>query len=220
MTRAKSFWNNFSKSALDLLFPSRCCLCGDWWDKSICDTCFGEFQRPDKPVETYRDGGALDFRAAIFRYEGRAAQAVRRLKYSRITPLVPVFSAEIERAARELGLLDADLFVPVPIHWSRRAARGFNQSELLCQGLPTERVMPKAVLLRTRATRPQVGLSREQRLNNLTGAFAASSAVSGKRILLVDDVVTTLGTARECAKALKASGAEEVGVLAFAGEID
>lgn len=110
--------------------------------------------------------------------------------------------------------LSPDLVIPVPIHWSRRAERGFNQSELLA-----ERLEPShGVLIRHRATSAQVGLSREWRQKNLANAFSVIGSVERKSILLVDDVFTTGQTARECAQILKLNGAIEVGILAFAGE--
>jgi ComF family protein len=158
------------------------------------------------------DDSGLDYRAALFRYESRAAQAVRRLKYSRSTALATFMAEELRSALIRLAL-EPDLIVPVPIHWSRRCARGFNQAELLCGDLDWT-----PALARVRRTRPQVGLSREDRARNLSGAFRASSTVAGRHILLVDDVLTSGQTARECAKALHSAGAAEVGILAFCGE--
>jgi ComF family protein len=220
MIEVKGFWNSFSSRALDLLYPRKCGLCGEWCTAAICPTCRGEFRELNQGLVRIRDDGPLDYRVAVFAYEGRAAQAVRRLKYSRITSLVAPLAEELRRTAEKSACIDADLLVPIPIHWTRRAARGFNQAELLASSLPREKLMRSALLHRIRATRPQVGLSREQRLLNLEGAFRASSAVEGKHVLLIDDVVTTMQTARECAGALKAAGASEVGILALTGEAE
>ncbi|HWA82798.1 MAG TPA: phosphoribosyltransferase family protein, partial [Fimbriimonadaceae bacterium] len=103
-----------------------------------------------------------------------------------------------------------------PIHWSRRCQRGFNQAELLADGLPRT---CRNALFRVKRTRPQARLSREERMHNLAGAFRASRAVvEGKSVLLIDDVLTSGQTARECAKALASAGATEIAVLAFAGD--
>lgn len=83
--------------------------------------------------------------------------------------------------------------------------------------MPSE-LVERALMIRVKKTRPQVELKAKERLANLQGAFVASSAVSGKRILVIDDVVTTGGTAMACAEALKASGAIEVGLLTLCGE--
>jgi ComF family protein len=119
------------------------------------------------------------------------------------------------QGSERLGLSNFDLVVPVPIHWSRRSMRGFNQSELLAEKLPG---VCRSALVRRRRTRAQARLSREERIDNLAGAFRARPIVSGKSVLLVDDVLTSGETARECARALAASGATEIAILAFAGE--
>ncbi len=125
--------------------------------------------------------------------------------------------ASMLAAAYEREFADeVDLIVPVPLHWSRRCYRGFNQSELLCFGLPEELLRPRS-LRRIRATHAQVTLDPAARLTNLQGAFAADPCVAGKVVLLVDDVVTSGTTASECAFTLKQAGAESVALLAFAG---
>lgn len=210
MPRAAGLWTSFCKGFLESLYPTKCPLCGLLADRSPCGACYGEFVA-NEPFAAYFDSGLLDFHAALYRYEGRAAQAVRRLKYSRCTSLAAFMADEIAEAAARLP--DNDLVVPVPIHWSRRNRRGFNQSELLTEGLnPAIKA-----LVRVRSTRPQAGLPRELRERNIQGAFRASSVVANKRILLVDDVLTSGHTARECAKALRAAGAVEVGILAYCG---
>jgi len=159
------------------------------------------------------DAGVLAYRASLYMYRGRAAEAVQAFKYGRHTAMASWMADEVGSAPGRFGL-EYDAAVPVPIHWSRRASRGFNQSEMLA-----ERLSPLGgALMRVRPTPPQVGLSREQRQKNLIGAFAATPAVRGLRVLLIDDVLTSGSTARECAKALLAQGATEVGILTFAGE--
>lgn len=158
----------------------------------------------------------IEFKSILFAYSGRAAQAVQHLKYARGTSVADWMASRLAEFADENTLLGCDVIVPVPIHWSRRCYRGFNQAELLTSALPRELVRTD-LLKRTRATRPQVGLSLEERLANLQGAFEASPQVTKQRVLLVDDVCTTGQTALECARALRDAGALSVGVLAFAG---
>ena len=172
----------------------------------------GEMQRLS-PVFAYYEDGALDFRGCVYRYPGRAGQAVRKLKYQRATSLADSMAQILAQSVLEEGA-EFDIAVPVPIHWFRLAWRGFNQADLLASKLPNRRLC----LRRVRATRPQAGLTTEERLYNLEGAFEVIVPVAGKKILLIDDVVTSGKTANECAKALKAAGAIEVGVLAFCGE--
>lgn len=211
MPRAAGLWINCFKAVRDAVYPDQCPLCGLIGQPAPCPQCRHEMEPNERAERRPADG--LAYRVAIYPYKGRAGQAVRRLKYSRCTSLVPFFAGEIERAIADFGL-DPEIIVPVPIHWSRQCMRGFNQADLLCERLDSR---PDA-LKRTRRTRPQVGLNEEERLRNLDGAFRASPIVHGKRVLLVDDVLTSGQTARECARALTAAGAGEVGFLAFCGE--
>jgi ComF family protein len=137
------------------------------------------------------------------------------LKYERVTALSSAAAQMTRNCIEAAGILDeVDLIVPVPIHWRRRAWRGFNQSEILCEALPKEKVHHDA-MYRTRYTRPQVGLPLNQRLVNLANSFDAERSLEGARVLLVDDVYTSGATARECAKTLKARGASLVGMFAL-----
>ena len=211
---AESSSRAFFERLLELLYPGKCPLCGLLSPEAPCQTCRAEM-KPSEPRVIFEREGPLDFRASLYRYEGRAGQAVRRLKYARSTSLAAWMASEISRGVGAIGC-ESHVVVPVPIHWTRHCYRGFNQADLLCTATPRE----STYLVRHRATRPQVGLSREQRLQNLAGAFRASPAVSGMSVLLIDDVVTSGQTARECARALLEKGAREVGVLAFCGETD
>lgn len=211
MPKAADSWISFFNPVLDLLFPPHCPLCGTFGVPSPCAACRDEME-PNRQPER-RPADDLAYRMAIYPYEGRAGQAVRRLKYDRTTSLTAFMADRMATAVSDFGL-DPEFIIPVPIHWSRRCARGFNQAELLCDRLPAR----TDLLRRTRRTRPQVGLTEKERLHNLSGAFHASAEVAGKRVLLVDDVLTSGQTARECARALRAAGAHEVGFLAFCGE--
>ena len=141
---------------------------------------------------------------------------MKRLKYSRATALAKPMASLLSESYEMSGIPEFDAVVPVPIHWTRRYARGFNQSEMLCETFP-DGFVRLDLLKRSKNTRPQVGLSREERLHNLKGAFEGSVKVLGLRLLLIDDVTTTGGTAMACAIALKEAGAEYVGILTFCG---
>jgi ComF family protein len=112
-----------------------------------------------------------------------------------------------------------DVVVPVPLHQRRLLHRGFNQSLELARGLGTllERPVPLAALTRVRHTVPQMTLDAARRRDNVRGAFAAdATALAGRRVLLVDDVMTTGGTLEECARTLRRAGAAGVVVLVLA----
>lgn len=204
------------RGILGCLYPQKCALCGTIGLPTICDQCHSELTRHEFNLTSYGGHDELDWSISLFDYVHRAAQAVRRLKFDRATSLSLPMAAEITDASIQPALPRIDCWIPVPIHWRRRCFRGFNQSELLAEGLPSELVRP-SWLVRVRATRPQVGLSRDERLVNLRGAFRCTSEVAGKRIALLDDVMTSGGTAKECARTLKQGGALEVGILTFCG---
>lgn len=209
MNAARTFSNSF----FDWLYPSRCALCSALGDDPICETCLQDFEPIDRVQQPF-DSGPLKLVTVLYRYHDRVGQAVRRLKYSRATALASPMGSMMKQGLERNGLTQYDLVVPIPIHWSRRCVRGFNQSELLSEDLDN---VDASALTRVRRTKPQARLSREQRLHNLIGAFKAGD-VEGKSVLLIDDVLTSGETVRECARTLAAAGASEVAALAFAGE--
>jgi ComF family protein len=128
-------------------------------------------------------------------------------------------------AGREL-LDDADALVPVPLHWRRLFARRFNQSATLAGAIASQTGVPvaHAALKRVKSTAQQVGLSKDQRAANVQGAFRVPpdgrAEVAGRRLVLVDDVLTSGSTAEGCARALLRAGAAHVDVLVFARVVD
>jgi ComF family protein len=125
----------------------------------------------------------------------------------------------MQRAGAEV-LAGADLLVPVPLHWTRLFARRFNQSALLAQAIRATGGPPVAAdwLLRRRRTPSQGTMGPLARTRNVRGAFTLRSgrSVKGKRVVLIDDVLTTGATAEECARVLHRAGAAYVGVLVLA----
>ncbi|MGB3866602.1 MAG: ComF family protein, partial [Xanthobacteraceae bacterium] len=163
-------------------------------------------------------------RAAV-RYDDIARTLVHALKYQDRTDLAPVMGRWMARAGGEL-LANADLLVPVPLHWRRGWSRRYNQSGALAQVIArhSRATVAGDVLRRIRPTQQQIGLSKIERAANVQGAFAVApekaAAVHGRRIVLIDDVLTSGATADACARALLRVKAAQVDVLVFAQVVD
>jgi len=224
---------------LDLVYPPKCLVCGEMQPKYLCGECIAEIALIEPPVcarcgAPPQDGRCIqcqgiefsfDSARAVGVYDGVLKEAIHQLKYSGHRVLGPVLGALLVEHLR--GRPDfirrIDCIVPVPIHRSRARRRGFNQSELLAQEvgwvfeLP---VLPQAIE-RHRPTRPQVDLPIEERSENVRGAFRVvrQDAVSGRILLLIDDVFTTGSTVDSAASALRDAGAGEIHVLTLARSV-
>jgi ComF family protein len=158
-------------------------------------------------------------------YASTMRDLIQSFKYRDRHDGLPLFARWLAGAGAEL-LADADLLVPVPLYRSRLWSRRFNQSALLAHALAklSGHDVDCYVLRRVKRTASQVGLTAAQRRRNVAGAFkvAASRAprVKNKRVVVIDDVVTTGATADACARALKRAGAARVDVLALARAAD
>lgn len=195
---------------LTFLAPPWCACCGRPFENSIegadtlCPHCL------ENPPLWSKARAALSYNAA-------ASKLVSRFKYGDQTHLLPTFLPWLLRAAKDV-LDGVDLIVPIPLHRWRLLRRKYNQAALLALALARETNTPPALLAltRLRATTPQAQLHRKDRLKNLRGAFKADASVQGKKILLVDDVMTTGTTLEEATTALLKAGASEVRVLTLA----
>jgi ComF family protein len=163
-------------------------------------------------------------RAAV-RYDDVARTLVHALKYGDRLDLAPTMGRWMARAGREL-LADADALIPVPLHWRRLWTRRFNQSALLAKTIGQENGIAVAdtALKRVKATAQQVGLSQAERAQNVQGAFRVpterKAEVAGRRLILIDDVLTSGATSDACARALLRAGARNVDLLVFARLVD
>ncbi|HSN85049.1 MAG TPA: phosphoribosyltransferase family protein [Polyangiales bacterium] len=145
------------------------------------------------------------------------ADAIHRFKYDGRSELATGLGSLMREAALRLAG-EVDVVVPVPLHWRRRRARGYDQAALLAK--PVARMLGVPVRLRglrrVRDTQSQVDLSHGERQRNVDGAFAPFRLRGARRILLVDDVRTTGATLEAASRALKAGGAREVRTLVLA----
>lgn len=215
---------------LSYLFPPRCVLCGrpgQWPCHDLCVAC--EASLPVLP------GGALccevsstdshcrppcDRSFAVCAYASPVDTLIHALKYGGQLAIGRVLGLLLARRASKFGLqLDVDCLFPVPLHPRRYAQRGFNQSAEIARFAAGALALPVAPRLAVRRsdTRSQVGLAPADRHANLQGAFAAGlGPVRGRRIVIVDDVITTGSTVAELARALKQAGAATIDVWCVA----
>ena len=161
------------------------------------------------------DAYHFDRARSVFRYEDLVVRAIVMLKFEEMEPLAEWFSERLaRRISADAAYAGVDMVVPVPLHKVRQRERGFNQAELLSKRLAKALKLPhQGVLLVRKRPRPDKHLLTErERWETVRGAFAtrAGSLIDKKRVLLLDDVMTTGATLDACAKALREAGAAEV----------
>jgi ComF family protein len=224
----------FFSSLLDRL-PSQCAVCRAWPARPLCEACVARFappaprcatcalplaDGPDRCGECLRHPPPLDAclaacayawpwpeTIAAFKFRGDAGQAAPLATLLRSAPWV------------EPALEQAELVLPMPLAPARLRERGFNQAHEMARHLSPRKTDPR-VLLRTRETPAQSGLTRAQRLRNLRGAFALeplrAQAVRGRRIVLVDDVMTSGASLFAAAQVLRTGGAAHITAIVLA----
>jgi len=235
---AKHLWRGF----VDVVTPPRCLACHTLVREpsSLCAICWPLLKQIDEPVcavlgtpFAYDEGEGTVSPAAIANppawdrsraavvFDDASRKLVHGLKYHDTQEAGLLMARMMARAGRTL-LDETELILPVPLHRFRLWQRRFNQSAYLAQRLSLWSGKPWKgdMLLRSKATKAQVGLDGAERRKNLKGAFSVplekQPGIAGRHILLVDDVLTTGATASACAKTLKEHGARQVDVLTFA----
>jgi ComF family protein len=164
---------------------------------------------------------SFDFATAAYRSRGVVRDLIHHFKYRRQMHLRHLLARMLCEGFRDERLANAppDLIVPVPLHPTRKREREFNQAEVLANLAGTRLGLPVSDCLRRRRyTFTQTNFHREERFENLAGAFdlRRGSEVAGRRVALVDDVLTTGSTADACARALREAGAAAVVVITVA----
>src|ERR1700722_5314541 len=230
-----------AQAALDSLYPPTCLACRAATERhgALCPRCWRAMRFIERPFcerlgtpfehdlgqglispQAMADPPAFSRARAVARFEdGPARTLVHRLKYSDRADLSRPIASWTARAGVDI-LPDADLLAPVPLHALRLWRRQFNQAAALATEVSRQTGKPcnLGALRRVKATRSQVGLSRQQRAENVQGAFriADSVVVRDLNVVLVDDVLTSGATANAASRALLRAGAKRVDVLVFA----
>jgi ComF family protein len=233
------------RSALDLVagiaLPQLCPACREPVEGSgLCAACWSKLsfiappycERLGIPFAFEAGPGLLSMEAianppaygrarAAVRYDDVASTLVHALKYGDRLDVAPMMGRWMANAGRAL-LAEADALVPVPLHWRRQWARRFNQSALLAEVMAkvSGRSVAHRALKRIKATPQQVGLDKSARAHNVQGAFRVpaegKAEVAGRKLVLIDDVLTSGATVDTCARALLRGGAASVDVVIFA----
>lgn len=211
---------------LHLLFPPKCILCEKVLERNETDLC--RDCRADSPEcpGTHKNFSFLDSWAAVWYYEKNIRESLLRYKFHRARHYAPAYGRMLAMRLQNLYPDGFDVLTWVPISRMRRFTRGYDQVELLAQAVGQELGMtPVCTLRKLRNNRPQsriTGLAK--RRANVLGVYRAvcPQQVQGKRVLLLDDIVTTGATAGECARVLLTAGAKEVhcGFIAAASRQD
>jgi len=196
---------------LSLLFPKKCLECASP-GKYICHDC----------IQKVRSGNSYSYSSlSVFKYEGVVRKAIMALKYKYSTDIAEELVDLTIQRLKDLKFPKNTVLVPIPIHKRKRMVRGFNQTEILGEKLASALKLDyeRDLLVKTKTTKPQVGLKGDVRRRNLEGSFNINSEVDPKKyknILIFDDVYTTGSTLNEARKVLKEGGVENTYFLTIA----
>jgi ComF family protein len=241
--RIARFTRAAGRVALDLILPPLCLKCRVpvAEPQSVCATCWSELRFLGAPhcaqcgipfphalgegvkcAACIAKPPPFNIARAALAYDDASRDLILGFKHADKLENVPLFARWMVAAGRD-ALRDADLLVPVPLHWLRLAARRYNQAAELAQAIGALTRIPTATtaLIRTKATQSQGAMpSARARAKNVVRAFALAETgkakVAGRRVVIVDDVLTTGATVSACAKALAKAGAASVSVVTLA----
>ena len=204
------------RGLLDFFFPRRCPFCGRMAGKELlCETC-----RDDLPLCRKLRTGAFGECAAPLYYEGRVRDALLAFKFKGTIEYLNCFGALMAETAASAYADRFDAITWVPVSKKRLKKRGFDQAKMLCASLCVDwHTTPQETLRKVADNPPQSGLEdAPTRRANVLGVYEPVDAanIAGKRLLLVDDILTTGATLGECTRVLKAAGAADVVCLTLA----
>lgn len=240
---------SFIKDIINFILPPRCYFCGKVLheDKGLCDECISKIEFLNKaicykcgePLFDYDKpdskkllcGNCLNSKSKmIFRmirsaylYDDFSKKLILDFKFHDKTDLASFLAKMLYVAGKDIFAEGVDLIVPVPLHYTRLIKRRYNQSALLAKelGKLTGIEVDYKSLIKGKITKPQIDCDGNERLKNVKDAFYVKNIanIKDKRILLIDDVLTTGSTLKECAKALKSAKPKSIDALTIARSI-
>ena len=245
----KDFFLKLKDDILDFVYPQNCPICQkplEREEKEVCEDCWKTLAFLPSPFCPYCKS-FLEDEETVFNHrcpylskpEDRKILAVKslgtfddyyqklihRFKYDKKIPLGKYLAQSLGKIVeQERDFVNCDLVIPVPLHPARYRERGFNQSEILAQGISQTMNLPleKEILKRKKNTKDQTYLNAQQRAENVRGAFVITQPekIKDKKVILVDDVITTGATLNECARMLQKAGAKVIFAVTLAVVVD
>lgn len=199
---------------LRLLFPNKCAVCGEVLkDGAVCDKCFKKIRFMHGNIEN-------DIFAAAFEYDDISSKLIYKFKFRGRKYIADTLCGYMEKRFYEcFSDMPFSCITYVPMSKGAKRRRGFNQAELLAQKLSERLAIPcEDMLKKVKKNRPQHTLPEKERITNVRGVYKATNNTSciGRHVLLIDDVITTGSTVRECRAELLRAGAASVTVLCAA----
>jgi ComF family protein len=227
LVEKERFLATFWELLLNFFFPLQCVTCGRLLaadnKERLCGDCWSRIIYLNRPIDIKL---SLERIWSVAVYDGVLRELIHQFKYKEKKYLAnPLGKLLVDFVEEYLEEERFDYIVPIPLEKARQKKRGYNQAELLARVLGEEVNKPILTNLvkRRKKTKPQFGLKKEERFENLSGAFEISESVkedvatiAGKTVLLLDDLATTGATLDECARALKRAGVSEVYALVLA----
>jgi len=218
-----TFW----ELLLNFFFPLQCVNCGRMLaadnKERVCGDCWSRIIYLNRPIDIRL---SLEGIWSVAVYEGVVKELIHQFKYKEKKYLAnPLGKLLVDFVEEYLEEERFDYIIPIPLEKARQKKRGYNQAELLARvlGEAVNKPIFTNLVERRKKTKPQFGLNREERFENLSGAFEISKSrkedvatIAGKTVLLLDDLATTGATLNECARALKEAGVSEVYGLVLA----
>ena len=220
--RLQNLGSYIIKPLIDLFYPPVCIFCTSYLEnkrKIICSACWKKLIKFGPIIINKHKNAVIDKVYILFKFEDHIRPLIHLFKYNHYLSLAKYFSDEIIRTYPLLHKNTYQYIIPVPLHPARLRERGYNQSHILAAHLSSCLHIPVLdhALIRTRNTISQTKLNNKQRRENVLNAFKCSYPLKDSSILLVDDIITTGNTLKECTSVLKSAGVKKVDLLALAG---